>query len=85
MSLFDYGLDLSNSDPSCGRELKDKKSAKDSLLKDVLLEGSLKNEKQKKLDSALDSIRKRYGSDAVIRGSLLQEENEEAHKKERGK
>lgn len=30
------------------------------------------SEKQKKLDHALDSIRQKYGSDSVIRGSLLQ-------------
>lgn len=30
-----------------------------------------KDEKNKKLDSALDSIRKRYGSSAVVRGSML--------------
>lgn len=29
------------------------------------------NEKQKKLDHALDAIRSRYGSDAVVRGSML--------------
>lgn len=29
------------------------------------------DEKNKKLDSALDSIRKRYGSSAVVRGSML--------------
>lgn len=29
------------------------------------------NEKQKNLDAALDSIRSRYGSDSVVRGSLL--------------
>lgn len=29
------------------------------------------SEKQKRLDAALDSIRKRYGNDAVKRGSLL--------------
>lgn len=30
-----------------------------------------KDEKSKKLDSTLDSIRKRYGSSAVVRGSML--------------
>lgn len=30
-----------------------------------------KDEKSQKLDSALDSIRKRYGSSAVVRGSML--------------
>jgi len=32
------------------------------------------DEKNKRLDSALDSIRKRYGSSAVIRGSMLKKE-----------
>lgn len=32
---------------------------------------SFNEEKNKKLDSALDSIRKRYGSSAVVRGSML--------------
>ena len=32
---------------------------------------SQNEEKNKKLDSALDSIRKRYGSSAVVRGSML--------------
>ena len=31
-------------------------------------------EKNKRLDSALDSIRKRYGSSAVVRGSMLKKE-----------
>lgn len=34
-------------------------------------EVSLKEEKLKKLDSALDQIKNKYGEDAVIRGSLL--------------
>ncbi len=32
---------------------------------------SINEEKSKRLDSALDSIRKRYGSSAVVRGSML--------------
>lgn len=32
---------------------------------------SINEEKNKRLDSALDSIRKRYGSSAVVRGSML--------------
>lgn len=35
------------------------------------------NEKQKKLDAALDSIRSRYGSSSVVRGSLLAAPEEE--------
>ncbi len=34
------------------------------------------NEKQKKLDAALDSIRSRYGASAVVRGSLLRSPGE---------
>lgn len=36
-----------------------------------LSEGSTQSEKQRKLDAALDSIRGRYGSAAVMRGSML--------------
>lgn len=34
-------------------------------------QNSIRNEKNKKLDAALDSIRQRYGSSAVVRGSML--------------
>jgi len=34
------------------------------------------DEKNKRLDSALDSIRKRYGTSAVVRGSMLKKINE---------
>ena len=37
--------------------------------------GNLKKEKQEKLDKALDSIKNRYGKDAVVRGSLLNIKN----------
>lgn len=40
-----------------------------------LAESSGQNEKQKKLDAALDSIRGRYGSSAVMRGSMLPKTN----------
>ena len=36
---------------------------------------SLENEKQKRLDAALDSIRSRYGSQSVMRGSMLPKED----------
>lgn len=85
LSLFDYGLTISESSSSGSRDTKKEKSADDGLLNDVLLESSRKNEKQKKLDSALDTIRKRFGKDAVMRGSLLQEEILEEQKKERRK
>ena len=32
-------------------------------------------EKQQRLDAALDKIRKKYGNDSVLRGSLLPTEN----------
>lgn len=57
MNLTDYSFD--SSDDISGEEFINK-----SL--------SVHNEeKNKKLDSALDSIRKRYGSSAVVRGSML--------------
>lgn len=37
------------------------------------LEEQPKNEKQQKLDAALDSIRQKFGKDAVMRGSFLKE------------
>ena len=56
MSLLDY-------DFSSGTTSSDKQ----------VLNTSLQNEeKNKRLDSALDSIRKRYGSSAVVRGSMLE-------------
>ena len=33
----------------------------------------VRNDKQEKLDQALDSIRQKYGSKAVMRGSFLEE------------
>jgi len=37
------------------------------------------NEKLRKLDKALDSIRKKYGEDAVVRGSLMDEDSRRRH------
>lgn len=37
----------------------------------VQKEQSVKNEKHQKLDRALDEIRKKYGEDAVQKGTLL--------------
>lgn len=37
--------------------------------------GNLKKEKQEKLDKALDSIKNKYGKNAVVRGSLLTFDN----------
>ena len=39
--------------------------------------GNSKKEKQEKLDKALDSIKNKYGKDAVVRGSLLNIKNKE--------
>ncbi len=41
-------------------------------------------EKQKKLEAAMDSIRKRYGDQAVMRGSFLKSPLEEKHPEEKG-
>lgn len=46
---------------------------------------SLKNlEKQKRLDEAMDRIRKKYGEDAVIRGSLLKSPGSPSQTREKG-
>ena len=55
MSLMDY----------------DFSSGHDSSATEQIKISPLNEEKNKRLDSALDSIRKRYGSSAVIRGSML--------------
>lgn len=39
---------------------------------------SQNREKQRKLDAALDSIRNRYGSGSIVRGSLLQKKEEDS-------
>ena len=33
----------------------------------------IRNEKNQKLDAALDSIRKKYGRDSIVRGSMMQQ------------
>lgn len=50
------------------------KPAASSVKKDSVPVPSL--EKQKKLDAAMDSIRKRYGNNAVVRGSFLERPDE---------
>ena len=55
MSLLDYNFNI------------DKNVAENSNLHSSIPS----EEKNKRLDSALDSIRKRYGSSAVVRGSML--------------
>lgn len=57
MSLADYDFNTNNS------------TSEEKPL--IELTQSFKEEKNKKLDSALDSIRKRYGSSAIVRGSML--------------
>lgn len=49
----------------------------DSRTRQLSLFDYEKNEKQEKLDKALDSIRQRFGSQAVIRGSFLEETRRE--------
>ncbi len=55
MSLLDYDFDTD-------KNISEQKSINSSIQNE---------EKNKRLDSALDSIRKRYGSSAVVRGSML--------------
>lgn len=57
LSLMDYNIHTDKT-PSAGQPT---------------LSPHINEEKSKKLDSALDSIRKRYGSLAVVRGSMLKE------------
>ncbi|MGN0205333.1 MAG: DNA polymerase IV [Coprococcus sp.] len=45
----------------------------DSQIRQMNLFDYVRNEKQEKLDKALDSIRQKYGSQAVMRGSFLDE------------
>lgn len=76
MSLFDLPVSMMQDDVSHGSSVTAKYSSSD--ISDE--ESSVKNDpaknissrKKEKLDSALDAIRKRYGEDAVVRGSLLE-------------
>ena len=45
-------------------------SLSNNIIQNILPE-SIASKKKEKLDAALDSIRKRYGTDAVVRGSLM--------------
>lgn len=45
----------------------------DSQVRQLNLFDYVRNDKQEKLDKALDSIRQKYGSQAVMRGSFLEE------------
>ncbi len=55
MSLMDYDFNDANN----------------TSINQTINTSSLNEERNKRLDSALDSIRKRYGSSAVVRGSML--------------
>lgn len=76
MSLFDLPTSMIQDGISHGSSVTAKYSSSD--ISDE--ESSVKNDpaknissrKKEKLDSALDAIRKRYGEDAVVRGSLLE-------------
>ena len=50
--------------------------SKDSLMEKTFLENNIRSEKNKKLDKALDSIRQKYGSNSIIRGSMLNSNRE---------
>lgn len=60
LSLFDFGLSTATNLPE-----KDTKNRQSSATQ------TCNAEKQKRLEVAIDQIRKRYGADAVTRGTLL--------------
>lgn len=45
--------------------------SQETLTPEASSQVTVSSEKQKKLDNALDAIRKKYGSDSIVRGSLL--------------
>lgn len=71
MSLFDYATAPSNAaaDSSAAKDIRPPLSAGPSA------------RRHEKLDAALDSIRKRYGEDAVVRGSLMRPREKKDSKK----
>lgn len=69
MSLFD--LPVASQDSTVGDRVIFEKPSSDSS----------SSKKAERLDAALDSIRKRYGTDAVVRGSLLNRSNTTDNKK----
>ena len=71
MSLFDYAAAPSNAaaDSSAAKDIRPPLSAGPSA------------RRHEKLDAALDSIRKRYGEDAVVRGSLMRPREKKDSKK----
>ena len=56
LSLFDLGMSVMQKQETAGTEIQRKKPSR---------------EKQEKLDHAMDEIRKKFGKDAVVRGSML--------------
>lgn len=69
MSLFDYTVPT-QADAFAHRQTSDSAgTSADNAAKDFPLDSF--SQKREKLDAALDSIRKRYGEDAVVRGSLM--------------
>ena len=51
-------------------------NSKTSSIDKTLIENNVRNKKNKKLDKALDSIRQKYGSASVVRGSMLNTKQE---------
>ena len=81
MSLFDLPLSTMQDGISHRSSAMTKSSSSVISDKDISIINSpakkissndISSRKKEKLDSALDSIRKRYGDDAVVRGSLLE-------------
>ena len=88
MSLFDLPVSMMPDGTSQSsvvtKSLSPEISAKESSIKNgpanSISSNNISLRKKEKLDSALDSIKKRYGEDAVVRGSLL-EPKRQRHKK----
>ena len=80
MSLFDLPVSMMPDGTSQSsvvtKSLSPEISAKESRVKNGpannISSNNISLRKKEKLDSALDSIKKRYGEDAVVRGSLLE-------------
>lgn len=89
MSLFDLPVPTMQDDRSRGSSATTEPSSPEiSGIENSIKNSPAKNissnnialRKKEKLDSALDSIRKRYGEDAVVRGSLLEFKNPKNNK-----
>ena len=76
LSLFDLPIPQ-QSDTMYDQTLPTNISSTNSLSQDTASQNSssknISSRKREKLDAALDSIRERYGADAVVRGSLLKD------------